>query len=202
MSVALIIKNTILVVLIILIGHFMVKNILIERVVKKPEQVVTKPVDINHELGGSLTPIKSNIAPSPIVPATETPIAKPSSDASKAQGGLDKAKEELLKFIDDEDEEDMNRFFGNTTSLTPLANDNCKAKIQDMMLPLNTSCDQSVRTLQSTDKTVKASSKFLQDKKNVVLINSYENESTMNGGDLFGGLSAFDASDNNFEQLV
>lgn len=202
MSVAVIIKNTILVVLIILIGHFMVKNILIERVVKKPEQVATKPIDVNHEFGGSLTPIKSNIAPSPIVPTTEAPIAKPSSDASKAQGGLDKAKEELLKFIDDEDEEDMNRYFGTTTSLTPLANDNCKAKIQDLMLPLNTTCDQSVRTLQSTDKTVKASSKFLQDKKNVVLINSYENESTMNGGDLFGGLAAFDASDNNFEQLV
>jgi hypothetical protein len=32
-------------------------------------------------------------------------------------------------------------------------------------------------------------------------LNEYENESTMNGGELFGGLSAYDAFDNNFHSF-
>jgi hypothetical protein len=111
MSVAIVVKNTILVILIILIGHFMVKNFLLDKQTRPSYKQ-----EPNKELGGALVPIKNELAPSPIVPENETPLAKPSSDpVSLIQGGLDKAKEELLKFIDDED--DIEGYFGNETEL-------------------------------------------------------------------------------------
>jgi hypothetical protein len=206
MSLAIIIKNTILVVLIILIGHFMVKNFLLEKRPRLPAHK-TEP---NKGLGGALIPVKMDITPSPILPENETPIAKPSSEALFGiQGGLDKAKEELLKFIDDEDEDNVERFFGSDTTLGSQPTDNCKPKCQDNMFPLSTTCDPSMQTLQTTnstnsmqavlDKPVKANCNLSQNQKSVIMLNEYDNESTMNGGELFGGLSAFDSFDNNFQ---
>lgn len=202
MSVAIIIKNTILVILIILIGHFMVKNFLLD---KKQKTTSTHKTEPNKDIGGALVPVKGELAPSPIVPETETPTPKPSSDAiSTVQGGLDKAKEELLKFIDDEDENDnVERFFGKETILATQPDDNCKPRAgQEMHLPLSTTCDPTVQSFARTDKPIKTSgTASCQSQKNVVMLNEYDNESTMNGGELFGGLSAFDNFDNHFQPL-
>lgn len=200
MSVALIVKNTILVILIILIGHFMVKNMLIDKSTQSPIKHSVSVTSPNTDVGGSLAPIKSQLAPSPLVPENETPIAKPASDAvSKVHGGLDKAKEELLKFIDDE-EDDVEKFFSKETTLAPTATDNCKVKSQENTYPLSTTCDPSIHNLPRTNKTLKGTTTCLeQDKKSILLLNEYENESTMNGGQLFGGLSAYDAFDSNFQ---
>jgi hypothetical protein len=196
MSVAIVIKNTILVILIILIGHFMVKNFLLDK--KIPNSYKTEP---NKDLGGPLVPLKNGIVPAPIVPENETPIAKPSSEpVSKIQGGLDKAKEELLKFIDDE-EESVERFFGTDTDLGTQPTDNCKPIVQESMFPLSTTCDPKIQSIPNLEKPVKANCNLDQNKKNVMLLNEYENESTMNGGQLFGGLSAFDSFDNNFQMF-
>jgi hypothetical protein len=196
MSLAIVIKNTILVILIILIGHFMVKNFLLD---KKNSLPVYKQ-EPNKELGGALVPIKNELAPSPIVPENETPLAKPSSDpVSLVQGGLDKAKEELLKFIDGEGDDDIEGYFGNDTVLGTQPTDNCKPKTQDTNFPLSTTCNPDIQSLPNTDKDVKANCNLNQIKKNVMLINEYDGESTMNGGALYGGLSAFDAFDNNYQ---
>lgn len=200
MSVALILKNTILVILIILIGHFMVKNVLLDRSSSSKPHTASSKVSLDPVLG-TLIPIKGELAPSPIVPESETPIAKPASDAvAKVQGGLDKAKEELLRFIDDE-EDDVEKYFNKDSSLSPTQTDNCKDKTPSAMFPLSTTCDPSIQDLSRVDKSVKTASHACldQDKKNVMLLNEYENESTMNGGQLFGGLSAYDAFDNNFQ---
>lgn len=196
MSLAIVIKNTILVILIILIGHFMVKNFLLE---KKP--LPSYREEPNKELGGALVPIKNELAPSPIVPENETPLAKPSSDTvSTIQGGLDKAKEELLKFIDDDDD-DIEGYFGNDTELGIQPTDNCKPKVQDSMFPLSTTCNPDIQSLPKTEKPVKGNCNLNQTKKNVMLINEYDDENTMNGGALYGGLSAFDSFDNNYQSF-
>lgn len=205
MSVAIIIKNTILVVLIILIGHFMVKNFLLDKKKLSPStSPSTSSQEPNKEVGGALVNVKNEVAPTPIVPESETPIAKPASDAvQQIQGGLDKAKEELLKFIDDdEDEDNVDRYFSKDATLPPQPTDNCKAKVLDPILPLSTTCDQSIQMMAKSDKTVKiGTANVCNPQKNVVMLNEYENESTMNGGELFGGLSAYDAFDNNFHSF-
>lgn len=195
MSLAIVIKNTILVILIILIGHFMVKNFLLD---KKPRPSYKE--EPNKELGGSLVPLKNEIVPSPIVPENETPLAKPSSEpVSMIQGGLDKAKEELLKFVDGDDE--IEGYFGNDSDLGTQPTDNCKPKVQDTMFPLSTTCNPDIQFLPKTDKSIKANCDLNQIKKNIMLINEYDDESTMNGGALYGGLSAFDNFDNNYQSL-
>lgn len=202
MSVAIILKNTILVILIILIGHFMVKNYLLDRHVKSSIKSLAKETKPNTDVGGALVPIKTELALSPIVPENETPIAKPSSDAmGTIQGGLDKAKEELLKFIDDDEEDNVDRYFSKDTTLPPQPTDNCKVKVDDSLLPLSSTCDQAIQSMPRNDMVAKTNTTTTthSPQKNVVFLKEYENESTMNGGELFGGLTAFDAFDNNFQ---
>lgn len=195
MSLAIVIKNTILVILIILIGHFMVKNFLLD---KKPS--LSYKGEPNKDLGGALVPIKKELTPSPIVPENETPLAKPSSEPiATVQGGLDKAKEELLKFIDGDD--DIEGYFGNDIELGIQPTDNCKPKVQDNMFPLSTTCNPDIQFLPKTDKSVKANCNLKQIKKNIMMINEYDDENTMNGGALYGGLSAFDSFDNNYQSF-
>lgn len=196
MSLAIVIKNTILVILIILIGHFMVKNFLLD----KKNRLPTYKEQPNKGLGGALVPIRNELAPAPIVPENETPIAKPSSDpVSLVQGGLDKAKEELLKFIDGDD--DIEGYFGNESVLGTQPTDNCKPKMQDNVFPLSTTCNPNIQSLPQPEMDVKANCNLTQTKKNVMMINEYADESTMNGGALYGGLSAFDSFDNNYQSF-
>jgi hypothetical protein len=211
MSVSTIIKNTILVVLIILIGHFMIQNILVD---KKPlfgqQTTYTQGsnnsknnqsplLEVNAEIDGKYSEAKVN---QPIV-GTEKPVGLPSSQiVSDVNGGLDKAKQELLKFVDDEDD-NMETFFSQQTptlKLEAVPSDNCKLKTQDSMLPLATTCDPLVADLRQSVKNTTNSS-VAYDKKGLMILKEYENESTMNGGSLYGGLSAFDAFNDSFQPL-
>lgn len=200
MYVAIIIKNTILVILIILIGHFLVKNFLLDKKYKSAN--TTYKTEPNKDIGGALVPLKNTIVPAPIVPDSETPIAKPSSSVIETvQGGLDKAKEELLKFIDSDDDGNVDSFFGHDKVLPSQPTDDCKLKGIDIMLPLSTTCDQSIQSLSKVDKVLKSSGHITNTQKNLMMVNEYENENTMNGGELFAGLSAFDAFDNTYQSL-
>jgi hypothetical protein len=211
MSVSTIIKNTILVVLIILIGHFMIQNILVD---KKPligQQTTYKQasrdikkdhsslLDMNTLVDGKDFEAKVN---QPVV-GTERSVGLPSSQiVSDVNGGLDKAKQELLKFVDDEDD-NMETFFSQQTptlKLEAVPSDNCKLKTQDSMLPLATTCDPLVADLKQSINP-KTNSSVAYDKKGLMILKEYENESTMNGGSLYGGLSAYDTFNDNFQPL-
>lgn len=216
MSVSTIIKNTILIVLIILIGHFMIQNVLVD---KKPqtqqktpllEDKESKPkyhgstLEISDLKDGKDSEAKVN---QPVV-GTERPVGMPSSlTVSCVNGGLDKAKQELLKFVDDE-EDAMDTFFTKqmpTLKMEAVPSDNCKLKTQDAMLPLATTCDPLISTLHtqlnSGDIEKTNSSSVAYDKKGLMILQEYDNESTMNGGSLYGGLSAFDAFNDNFQPV-
>lgn len=208
---AIVIKNTLLLVLIILIGHFMIKNILMDKKPSTQPVATAKPSEaafMNYIQQSQKTkkesepkkqelPIGNNTDD-----LTEVHFPIPSKDdLPKVQGGLDKAKEELLKFIDDDDEEGViEKYFDSKTG--PVPSDNCKPKESDNMFPLSTTCDPNLQTLPSTDKNVKANCNLNQDKKNVMILKEYENESSMNGGTLYGGLNAFDTFDHSFQELV
>jgi hypothetical protein len=197
MHFALAIKNTILVVLIILIVHFMVKNVLLEKPLLKPVQPVPS------------APIPAPV-PTPVlvpVPSADIPPSKPSSDEvpkTKQQGGLDKAKEELLKFVSDDDDEDLDKYFTKCTTSTPLSSDNatCKSNVpRDPPFPLSTTCDPAIQKLPSSAPQSTLCAKKTSDTKNkVMILQEYDNENSMNGGDLYGGLKAYDMFDDHYQQ--
>lgn len=214
MSVSTIIKNTILIVLIILIGHFMIQNVLVE---KKPQLQQSTPLlddkaskhqmaklKISDHKDGKDSEAKVN---QPAI-STERPVGIPSSQTvSCVNGGLDKAKQELLKFVDDE-EDAMDSFFTKQTptlKIEAVPSDNCKLKTQDAMLPLATTCDPLISMLHSKGKIGDAdksgNSSFTYDKKGLMILQEYDNENTMNGGSLYGGLSAFDSFNDNFQPV-
>lgn len=189
MTVAIAIKNLILFILIILIGHFVVKNFLLD----KESVVKTKPTQ------DSIFPIKlPSATQSTVKDATEPTIAK----KEKEPEGLDKAKAELLKFVDEEDnEQTLNKYFVKTSSIPT---DDCKSKVEVSPFPLSTTCDPNIQILPNKNNANEPPKKPKQCtllSKNVMVLNEYDNENTMNGGDLFNGLNAFDSFDNHFQLL-
>lgn len=205
MSVSTIVKNIILLILIILIGHFMIQNILTDKtpIISKSSIAHADATENNkHSEQG-----KDNEKITQSVVSTEKTIGLPSSThVDKIDGGLDKAKLELLKFVDDEDDT-IDTFFAAspTLKMQVVANDNCKLKTQDGMLPLSTTCDPLINDLnksQTTTQKENANASISYDKKGLMILKEYDNESSMNGGSLFGGLNAFDAFTDNFQTLL
>lgn len=200
MSLAVVIKNLILFVLIILIGHFLVKNYLLDK--HAPSTTPSKPSSSipeksTSQLPPSLAqPLKSGVGEGlPVVdkPQDSKPLTEPQ--------GLDKAKEELLKFVDDEEESvNMSKYFSCTTTLPPVPTDDCKSKVQVSQFPLSTTCDANIQIV-SKEPIKKDISHCAVSSTNVVLLNEYENEKPMNGGALYGGLSGFDSFDNHYSFL-
>ncbi len=202
MSVSTVIKNTILVIMIILIGHFVVKNMLVER-----GSVAIKTIPQSGEI--SKEPVKDITVSIPLSKDTQTKpnmnddkvISKPSSaPVEMVTGGLDKAKEELLKFINDDDE--LEKFYENEKVQPFVPTDNCKSKEQTQSLLLSTTCDPAIQDLKYSEPPqmdVTANCNITQDKRNLMILKEYDNENMMNGGSLYGGLSAFDTFDNNYQ---
>ena len=208
MSLALVIKNTILVILIILIGHFMVKNILLEKTTPTTAATSAQASTPTTAAQASTPTTAAQAAQaSQVASVVETPSGTPSQAVvSQVQGGLDKAKQELLKFIDDEEEDNLDDYFAkdNTTECAPAPLNNFNTKIAESPIPLNTTCDQSVQQLHKLQEVQQPSQNAsnasnASNAKNVAIVNEYDNESTMNGGHLFGGLGAFDAFDSKYE---
>lgn len=202
MHLALAIKNTILVILIILIVHFMVKNVLLEKPQSKPVQTVpSKPISAHGSEQVSSIPTAETSKTGDIPPS------KPSSDEvpKTKQQGLDKAKEELLKFVSDDDD-DLDKFFTKCMTTTPSSSDNtmCKSSVpRDPPFPLSTTCDPAIQKLSSSPQATLCAKKTtdnLESKKKVMILQEYDNENSMNGGDLYGGLKPYDTFDDHYQQ--
>lgn len=82
-------------------------------------------------------------------------------------------------------------------------NDNmCKMKVDDNQLPLSTTCNTNIQKLSDNgNMKIHANCELNQDKKNMMILNEYEDEKPMNGGLLYGDLNAFDSFDNNYQSL-
>jgi hypothetical protein len=175
------------------------QNTPLQEVTDNSNKYHSSSIEVKAEVDGKNAEAKIN---QPVV-GTERPVGLPSSQTvSAVNGGLDKAKLELLKFVDDEDD-NMETFFAQQTptlKLEAIPSDNCKLKTQDSMLPLATTCDPLVPDLKQSSKATTNSS-VAYDKKGLMILKEYENESTMNGGSLYGGLSAFDTFNDNFQPI-
>ena len=112
------------------------------------------------------------------------------------------------------DDDDLDRYFKDnivSDNVADLANkfercdarsDVCKFKADNHQLPLSTTCSTKISDLKTTpslEKRVIADCNLPQDKKNIMILNEYENENSMNGGLLYGNLGAYDEFELNYE---
>lgn len=154
------VKNSLLVVLIILILHFMLKNYLIER---DRQTFTNSPVKTVVHTEESATPIPSQIGESKSAEISFEP-ENPVKDA-----------DELYKFVFDDDPIELASNLGKMSSLGSAACDAPKQHIPDP----------------ATMKAAKNPQKQAINN-NFLVLNEYDNESALNGGNIFGNLSGYD----------
>lgn len=206
------IKNSILVLLIILILHFLIKNTIFDKNGKAPKKVQQAPTDIK----------KVHIASVPTVDIMSSQPAKVQVETFKNESlsceaspprNTDLEKEELLKFVfgaeaPDTSEDELKKYFKGDDVTSDVEGELAKikptcppVKKDDMNLPLSTTCDPQIQRLNLLEeKSVKGDCNLKQDKKDIMILKEYDDENSMSGGELYGGLSAFDNLASAFEE--
>lgn len=203
------IKNAILVLLLVLILHVLIKNALLEKnrtVVKAkienfadktkeevmkviPETVDQKQLKVKDQEKDIAVEEKFVSDPECLAPFT--------SDKDET--------DELLKYV--YGNEGLNGYFKGldvTKEVKDKIDDRMECKVlrtDDKSLPLSTTCDpglQKTTTLESLTKKVKADCNLDQSLP-LLMLKQYEDESSMNGGEIYGNLSAYDNLASNFE---
>ena len=152
------IKNCILIILIILIIHFFIKNFLEEQ---------------RHNKENFVDTIKTSEI---------------------------KQQNELLNYINT-DEKTLDNLFKNNIVTDPVKNidlneNKCNKKQNDIHYPISTTCDNNITPIDNKDNKKEINEDIIQNKKNMTILKSYEDESPLNSGKLYGGiLQAYDPFD-------
>jgi hypothetical protein len=182
---------------------------------KKIEEVskeVSKETNVNNVVKGNLVEVSN---PPANAGSSKENIAIKSDEAKASEQKVEHFKpndeDELLKFVygDDSDSgetEGLGKFFKGMDVTRDVKNaiDNkisCPImKTDDNTLPISTTCDPQLApvSLKDLDKKVKANCN-IQKKIPVMMLKEYEDESSMNGGKLYGDLSAYDSLLQNYE---
>lgn len=184
------IKNAILVILIILIIHFLMKNVILERSAKKPSEPFT------------------NTKKDPADPLFPPVMKKPEVCKQVRFGDVQKKRTEeeaMRRYVDmGDDDTNLDKFFKDNIVSTEVkelekslsdGNNVCKFKADNQQLPVSSTCDANVQVLSDPKKVVKADCDLPQEKKNIMILKEYEDENDMNGGACSDGPSAFDTFD-------
>ena len=186
------IKNAILIILIILIIHFAIMNIMSNRVPpqKTQEKALEKVQDKALERFEEST-IKC------------LPVQNPSVN-------LESEKENLLKFVFGDnipkDGSGLDKFFkdySNEIEKCDKPYEQCSKKSDDHTVPLATTCNPHIQELSSEIDNLKKLP-VCNTKKDLMILNQYDNENQMNGGLIYADINAFDNYDLSFQsyQLV
>jgi hypothetical protein len=207
------IKNAILVLLIILILHVLIKNALFEsrnRDTKK-ENFTENQKDTKKHIIPEIVDQKQ----------LDKEDVKPKEETQKEAFTTEKAKiclapfptqendeAELLKFVygDDKEGDSIGQYFKGldvTKDVKGKIDEKIACNIlktNDNSLPVSTTCDPGIQkiNLDSSNKRVKADCDLNQSIP-LMMLKEYEDESSMNGGELYGNLSAYDNMAMNFE---
>jgi hypothetical protein len=215
------IKNSILVILIILIIHVFLKNIVVEQ-----GRHNTKQENENFTLTSQSTLQPFDTKKNNTVLKSTTKVDRYGDVQSKEDICRDTrlkdsqlkklVQDEMLEYVtkgdtDDIDNESLDKYFKDnivSEKVKVLENkyinndpDVCKFKADNHQLPLSTTCNTNIQKINSeNDKTIIADCNLPQDKKNIMILNEYANENTMNGGLLYGELEAYDRFDTNYEE--
>jgi hypothetical protein len=168
------IKNSILLLLIILILHFLIKN-----------GVMDKGVGITSSVPPTLPSVTSSPPPPPSSTKTEPPTSVKSGEHYK---------DDLLKFVfdDDKQEKQLEKFF-DPQAQPPFPDD--KTLKPDFPLACNT-----LSLMEEPKEELKLPKEIEKPSiGNYLVVNEYKDESVLNGGDLMKGLSGYDEFDDHFQ---
>lgn len=191
------IKNSILVLLIVLILHFLLKNLILERKPSVPQETAKR-----------LEPYQNKD------PTDTRQISKEEACRNVRLDDVQKKKleqEEMMRYVamgDESEDKTLDKYFRDNIVSDEVKdlekslqeNTACKYKEDDKHLPVTTTCNAEVQSLAvANNMKVRADCNLKQDKKNIMILTEYEDEKDMNGGALFGGLSAFDGFDVNYQ---
>lgn len=191
------IKNSILILLIVLILHFLIKNALMDKTNRTPkkEAVIKEPFE---NVPKPATEVKSQ----PLPVETKACDALPERNTQEE-------KDELLKYVFGAEakdcDEEINKYFQglspDASATSPATQTGCPLPRTDAnALPLSTTCDPAL--LAFPKDTKKMSEKCVkQDTNQGMLLHQYEDENPMNGG-LFGGLNPFDNFSSSYEEYA
>lgn len=180
------IKNSILIVLIIFILHFLLKNVLLS---KREHYSVCD---------GSTA---SKVSP-PDVKSKDTPVLADVSENDTYDAWF--GKEQVKDQSNDNDFADLDKYFNGELDIKKEVEKaaSCPIPVKDASLPKSSTCDVNFEKLpvDVLKKDIKANCNLRQDK-TVMIVNEYENESVLNGGKLFMNLDAYDNLDSMFAPL-
>lgn len=201
-------KNSILVLLIILILHFLIKNAIMDKRSRDAPRERTKKEHFIAPVGKHDDDPKANLL-APIPDPKEGKVNIPECPPPPKKLSKDDAKE-LMEFVygsEDADGEDIAQYFKGfdvTHEVKAEMADKMSCpimKTDDNSLPVSTTCDPGLQKISVDDMTkkVKADCNLHQNIPNMML-KEYEDESSMNGGKLYGDLSAYDDSIFSFEE--
>lgn len=176
MSLSIGIKNAILVILVIFILHFVIKNIMIK-----------KPLNNNPKREKTESFFDDNNSKAPVV--TKVNMCNNNNDMAKS-------KEDMLKYVLGSNDDDLNKYFAENPVTEPVK-ETCPPPKSDIhQLPMINTCDPNIQAVGFGDlMQIKADCDLTQDKRNIMILNEYVNEKALNGGELYGGLQAYDYSD-------
>lgn len=188
------IKNSILIVLIILILHFFIKNVLLTK---------------REDFGAPVSQPKC--APESSSSSANASAVKPANDRSDVESEKDVYNAWFGGEVQSEKQdagstEDLDKFFTGEIDIKKEIEEATKCVVpqQDPMLPKSSTCDPNLDKIPpeyAIKKDVRANCNIVQDKKGIMILNEYENENIMNGGALFMNLEAYDQTDSMFAPL-
>lgn len=184
------IKNSVLIVLIILILHFFIKNVLLA----KKETFAAPPPKC------TTTTFKPEDDASAVRPFNEKPLS--TKEVYDEWFGAGSDKKESKHPVGD----DLDMYFAGEVDIKKEieAATKCTIPVHDTELPKSSTCDPNLDSVPDeflVKKDVKANCNIIQDKKNIMILNEYENENIMNGGKLFMNLEAYDNQESMFAPL-
>lgn len=206
------IKNTILVFLLILILHFLIKNALFDRrvgTIRRVESFENSATQLAEEkrteVAAAPSPIKEE--PAPVV----TPVVEAcANDTNKCKDEED----ELYRFVYGDDaphdvkttDSELAQYFTGldvTRDIEKKIKESMKCvsvprTSSDITMPQSTTCDPALQQSKPDTKGIKQNCELPQGLP-VMMLNEYDNESSMNGGALYDNLAAFDNLASNFE---
>lgn len=202
------INNAILFIVIILIFHFVIKNMIIDRENNKTyAQSVNSTVVTQESSPGAVTTTAIKESFQSTCPDFPKPpdFNEDSSSKSKCLPNNESAsseKDDLMNFVFGDnsvkkDSKDLDVYFPNEASCDKPYKE-CAVK-DDNHTPLPSSCSIDYNLPANTDMKKKD---ICNNKKQLMVVNEYENEKPENGGDLFGGITAFDGFDLTFQQYA
>lgn len=196
MSLSLAIKNTILILLILLIAHFLIKNFLLtcnhnRKTLDKKSEIINNNINENaHPY-----PFQHTLPDNTIHEYTH----------NKTKCDIDNQnRNELLQYVFDDNKDTLNKYFDDNIVSGEVKDLECSIKKQqdicktkdDQHMPLSTTCDGSidVTNFKSGDKKIMEDN-LLEQEKWGTLLNKYENENQMNSDTIFDGdIRAFNNS--------